>query len=138
MKKTRALLACAGLQLIIAAALTFAPLSTVSAACSGGGAKGQVLSGVGETGGDCNGSDFTNVISAIVTIISYVAGVLGVIMVMVAGIKYVTSGGDSNRVGSAKSTLIYAIVGLAIAALAQIIVHFVINTASPPPPPPPS
>ena len=50
-------------------------------------------------------------------------------MIVYSGYNYITSGGDSGKVSSAKTTLIYALVGLLIAALAQIIVHFVINTA---------
>lgn len=128
MKSKKALIAI-GVQLVVSLVLIFAPISSVSAACSGTGAKGQVLSGVGETGGDCNGSGFTSVLSTVVSIISYIAGALAVIMIIVAGLKYITSGGDSNKIGSAKSTLVYAIVGLVIAALAELIVHFVINVA---------
>jgi hypothetical protein len=37
-----------------------------------------------------------------------------------------TSSGDPNRVASAKNTLLYAIIGIIIAVLAQVIVKFVI------------
>jgi hypothetical protein len=53
---------------------------------------------------------------------------VAVIMIIYGGFRYITSGGDSNRVGSAKNTLIYAIIGLIIVALAQLIVHFVLST----------
>jgi len=56
--------------------------------------------------------------------------VAAVIMIIVGGFRYITSGGDSTRVGGAKNTLIYAIVGLIIVALAQAIVHFVLNNAT--------
>jgi hypothetical protein len=48
-------------------------------------------------------------------------------MIMVGGFKYVTSGGDGSKVSSAKSTIIYAIVGLVIVALSQGIVKLVLN-----------
>jgi hypothetical protein len=51
-------------------------------------------------------------------------------MIIYGGFRYITSGGDSGRVGSAKNTLIYAIVGLIIVALAQLIVNFVITQAN--------
>ena len=78
---------------------------------------------------DCNsgGSGIKDLAAGIVTILSIITGIAGVIMVIVAGFKYITSGGDSNAISSAKTTLIYAIVGLAVAALAQFLVHFVIN-----------
>jgi hypothetical protein len=66
----------------------------------------------------------------IVKVISIIAGIIAVIMIIVAGIRYTTSGGDSNAVGGAKSALIYALTGIAIAALAQVLVHFVLSATS--------
>ena len=68
-----------------------------------------------------------NLIRDIVNILSVIVGIVAVIMIIVSGLKYITSGGDSNKVSSAKSTIIYAIIGLIIAALAQIIVRFVLS-----------
>ena len=62
--------------------------------------------------------------------ITIVVGALAVIMIIIGGFRYITSGGDSGKVGSAKNTIIYAIIGLIIVALAQIIVHFVVNQAN--------
>ena len=45
-------------------------------------------------------------------------------MVIVSGFKYITSGGDPGAVSSAKRTLIYALVGLAVAVLAEFMAHF--------------
>ncbi len=69
----------------------------------------------------------TNVIQSVVNLLSVIVGVAAIIMVVISGFKYVTSGGDSNNVATAKRTLIYAIVGLVIVALAQFIVHFVLT-----------
>jgi hypothetical protein len=74
-------------------------------------------------------SAITKVVKAVVNVLGIVLGIAGVIMVIVSGFKYITSGGDSGAVSSAKRTLIYALVGLVIAALAKFLVHFVINTA---------
>ena len=41
--------------------------------------------------------------------------------------RYITAQGDSSQISSAKNTLLYALVGLVIAALAQVIVHFVLS-----------
>ncbi len=57
---------------------------------------------------------------------SIIVGAASVIMIIYGGFRYVTSGGESGRVGAAKNALLYAIVGLAIVALAQLIVHFVL------------
>jgi hypothetical protein len=48
-------------------------------------------------------------------------------MIILGGFKYITSGGDTGNVTGAKNTILYAIVGLVIVALAQIIVRFVLD-----------
>lgn len=68
-------------------------------------------------------------VKSIVTLLSTVVGIAAVIMIIISGFKYVTSGGDSGNIASAKTTLVYALVGLVIAALAQVLVKFVLNTA---------
>lgn len=96
----------------------------------GGNAKKQILIGVGETDDKCDGSDVTNFIGSIVEIVSVVTGVAAIIMLLIAGFKYITSGGDSGKISSAKNTLIYAMVGIAVAVLAQVIVNFVIGVSN--------
>lgn len=71
-----------------------------------------------------------NVIAKVINIFSFVVGVVAVIMIIIGGIRFVISGGDSNNVTAARNTILYAIVGLVIVALAQIIVRFVINKAT--------
>lgn len=90
-------------------------------------AQGQVLSGVGQTGTDCTGDSVTNVVAAVVQILSIVVGVAAVLVIIISGLKYVTSAGDSNKISSAKNTLVYALIGLAVAAFAQVLVRYVIG-----------
>lgn len=68
------------------------------------------------------------IVNQVVNVFSWVVGVVSVIMIIYGGFKYITSGGDSNGVTSAKNTILFAIVGLVIVALAQVIVKFVIGT----------
>ena len=63
----------------------------------------------------------------VINIISIVVGVVAVIMIIIGGFKYITSGGDSGNVTGAKNTILYAVIGLVIVALAQIIVRFVLD-----------
>lgn len=86
--------------------------------------------GVGLTGSGSDGISISSVIKAVINIISAIVGAVAVIMIVIGGMKYVTSGGDANNVAGAKNTILYAIVGLVVVALAQVIVHFVINAAS--------
>ena len=59
--------------------------------------------------------------------ILYIVGIIAVIMLIIGGIRYVTSGGDSKKVTDAKNTVLYAIIGLVISFLAFAIVNFVIS-----------
>ena len=71
------------------------------------------------------------ILTAVINIFSIVVGIVAVIMIIVGGLKYITSAGDSGNVTGAKNTILYAIVGLIIVALAQVIVKFVLaKTAS--------
>ncbi|HSX30402.1 MAG TPA: hypothetical protein VLE99_00590 [Candidatus Saccharimonadales bacterium] len=76
------------------------------------------------------GPSIDHIIKVVINIFSFVIGIIAIIMIMTSGFRYVTAGGDSNKLGAAKSTLIYAIVGLVIAGFAQIIVQFVLNKIS--------
>lgn len=69
----------------------------------------------------------TGVFKQITNTILYIVGIVAVIMLIVGGIKYVISGGDSKKVTDAKNTVLYAIIGLVIAFLAFAIVNFVIS-----------
>ncbi len=57
----------------------------------------------------------------------YAVGIISVVMLIIGGIRYVISGGDSKKVTDAKNTIMYAIIGLIIAILAFAIVNFVIS-----------
>ncbi len=77
-----------------------------------------------------NSVSINSIIKALINILSLVLGVVSVVMIMVSGFKYVTASGDTNKITSAKNTLVYAIIGLVIAALAQTIVRFVLAKLS--------
>lgn len=66
-------------------------------------------------------------LSTVLNIISLIAGVIAVIMIIISGVRFMTSGGDPQQAGSARQALIYAVVGIVIVALSQVIVRFVIS-----------
>ena len=63
-----------------------------------------------------------------INIILWVVGVAAVIVIIVAGLKYVTSSGNPSAISSAKTTILYAIIGLVIAVTAYAIVNFVLKS----------
>lgn len=118
----------AGLSLGVATAQAQSPAGTMVASIDS--SKQAVCKGAG-IGGSCAGAGGLNrVISRVINILSTIVGVVAVIMVIISGFKYITSGGDPQKASGAKMTLIYAIIGLVIVALAQILVRFVIGQAS--------
>ena len=67
------------------------------------------------------------IIPRLINLMLFIVGILAVIMLIWGGIKYATSAGDSNKVTAAKNTILYAVIGLAVAVLAFAIVNFVVN-----------
>lgn len=68
-----------------------------------------------------------DIITTVINIFSVVVGVVAVIMIIIGGIRYITAGGDSGNVSSAKQAILGAIIGLVIVALAQVVVRFVLT-----------
>lgn len=93
--------------------------------------KQAACEGVELAGADCGGGGgarISGVLRRVINILSAIVGVVAVIMIIIGGFKYIASGGDASKVASAKNTVIYAIVGLIIVAMAQVIVRFVLGT----------
>ena len=65
-------------------------------------------------------------IAKVTNIMSVVAGAVAVIMIIVGGLMYVLSGNSSNT-NTARETIIYAVIGLVVIAVAQSIVVFVVD-----------
>lgn len=85
-----------------------------------------VQSGVDASGGTSSKSDVPTLIKTVVNVLLFILGAIAVIMIVIGGIKYTVSNGDSSAVTSAKNTILYAIVGLVVALLAYAIVNFVV------------
>ena len=65
------------------------------------------------------------IIKNVVTAALVFAGIIAVALIIFAGAKYITSKGDQAKIDSAKKTLTYAFVGLAIIFLSFFIVSFI-------------
>lgn len=55
------------------------------------------------------------------------AGVVSVIVLILGGIKFITSGGSPQSVTSARNTILYASIGIVITLMAQGVVSFVLS-----------
>lgn len=115
--------------LLMVPTLAFAVAPVADAQTKDLNLRGGVESAKGEGSADKvdNPSDL---VKSAVNIVLYVVGVLAVIMLIWGGITYTTSAGDSNKVTSAKNTIMYAVIGLVVAIFAYAIVNFVLTSAS--------
>lgn len=92
--------------------------------CQGANAEGSTSKGCDQAG---SAQSLNKTLALVINMLSFIGGVIAVIMIIVAGFKFMTAQGDSGSIASARNTLLYAIVGLVIIAMAQVIVQFVIK-----------
>jgi len=96
----------------------------LSGACQSDAAK---QSSACQTTGEDPLTGTSGIIYKTARLISFAAGIVAVITVMVGGFMYITSGGDAGKAENGRKAVIAAAVGLAIIALAQPILAFVLN-----------
>jgi len=110
--------------LVAVSAFAFVPVSTVGA---------QALDGVcaanpGDSAVCANKDDKAEgFVGTLVNVLLYILGAISVIVLIIGGILYVISGGNSSSVAKAKNTITYAIVGLIVSFLAYAIVNWVVD-----------
>ena len=73
--------------------------------------------------GDGLPSTISNIINAVIGIL----GLVCVIVIILGGVQYMVSTGESSKVKKAKDTILYGVIGLVICVLAFAIVNFVIK-----------
>lgn len=66
------------------------------------------------------------IITKVVSLLGFVVGLLAVIMLIVSGIRFAINGSNPQEVNKARNGVIYAIVGIFVAILAQGIVQFIL------------
>lgn|GEM_PF-589750 len=69
----------------------------------------------------------TNIIAAVL----YFSGAALIVIIIIAGYKYLSSRGDEKKLESAKMTLIYAVIGIFLIFFAFAIVKLIIYIVSP-------
>ena len=80
---------------------------------------------VGEDSNPIYGED--GILTRAINILSLVVGFIAVVILIIAGIKMTLSQGDPGKIANTRNQIIYALVGVAVAAVAQAIVRFVLN-----------
>lgn len=78
-------------------------------------------------GCDNTAPNIENVIQNIINIILGILGVVCFVIIVIGGVQYMTSTGEAAKTQKAKNTILYAVIGLIICALAGVITNFTIN-----------
>lgn len=113
--------------LLIAAALMFGMTTALAPAVSAVDTKTQITEGINAAGGSASSDDLPKFIQNIVNVLLFIAGAIAVVMIILGGIRYVTSNGAQDQVKAAKDTILYSVIGLIVALLAFAIVNFVVS-----------
>ena len=106
--------------------LSAIPTYAANDICSQPGVSNEVR----RANGCAGAGDQASVSEVIIGIINGVVGILAlvaVVFIVIGGVNYMTSAGDAGKIQKAKSTILYAVIGLVIAVLAFAIVNFVVK-----------
>lgn len=78
-------------------------------------------------GGGSTKDDLPKLIQNIINTLLFIGGAVAVVMIVIGGIRYVTSNGAQDQIKAAKDTIMYSVIGLIVALLAYAIVTFVVQ-----------
>lgn len=108
-----------GLAIVMSASII---MSSIRIALVGG--SGNISNCLSESACANQGDMITSLVNWVIGI----SGVVAVVFVVYGGISYMTSAGDPTKLKQAKNMILYALIGLAIVALAEVITAFVTST----------
>ena len=114
-------------------ALTIATLLVFSPIALAGPLDGGAQGGANAARGSDQRADIfgdAGIFRTITDVLLFILGAISVIMIIIGGLRYVISGGNSSNVQAAKNTILYAIVGVVIALLSYAIINFVLDTVA--------
>ena len=106
----------------------FENIKTIGTAIADSTGRAVAASGVKKP--DLVGDKKNTLTTDVTSIINVVIGVLGlvcVVVMIIGGVNYMTSSGDTGKVKKAKDTILYGVIGLVVCALAFAIVNWVIG-----------
>ena len=74
-----------------------------------------------------NSNDLMTTLNTIINVVIGIIGFVAVMVIILGGVQYTTSAGDSGKVKKAKDTIMYGIIGLVVALMAYSIVNFILS-----------
>lgn len=94
--------------------------------CNGSASSASVCQDV-HAQGSSNTNPLISVIKVVIHILAFIIGLVSVIIIIISGLRMTTSGGSTETMSRARSGIIYAGVGLLVAAMAEAIVGFALK-----------
>lgn len=108
--------------------LPFVALNTVHAASSGPLEAGDFLSNDFADASGLGQGNIQDTIGQLIRVALTFLGVVAVVIILLGGFKWMTAGGNDEKVSEAKRLIIAGIIGLAIILSAYAIASFVIGS----------
>ena len=134
MKKLKAILVSLPVTSLVFGGVLLATVATTVLQSQSVFAQGTVENGISGGASTAKGNNQPEklegqegIFKKVTDVLLFLAGAVAVIVLIIGGIRYVISSGDSGQVQSAKNTILYAVVGLVVVIMAYAIVNFVIN-----------
>lgn len=108
--------------------IVIVPLTPVAAVnvfqdCTGDAASSSICKAANSDKLFGAGSLWNRILNVFTTVI----GAVAVLMIVIGALRYVTSNGEPAQLSSAKNTIMYAAIGLVLAAMSNAIVNFVLT-----------
>ena len=103
-----------------------AKISAVVASLIPGAALAQITEGDIPTINVRTGT--LNIVNVIITVVNFllvIAGALAVLFLIIGGVRYIISAGNSDQIESAKHTIFNAIIGIIVIILAIVVLNTV-------------
>ncbi len=126
MNKLRTIITSLALVLGVAA-VPLLPASTAHGACTKTSSAKDCLKDGSGTTTNANAPTLQQNVRTITNVLMWIIGVIAVIVIVMGGIRYTTSGGDSGSTKAARETILYAVIGIIVAIMAYAIVNFVVG-----------
>jgi len=79
------------------------------------------------SGGACGNASLNSIFGQIANILIFLVGAVSVIMIIIGGLRYVTSNGDAKQTEAAKNTILYSVIGIIVAIASYAIVNYVVT-----------
>jgi len=93
--------------------------------CDGAAANSPVCTDLRSDTNPLFGPD--GLLTRVANIFALVTGVISLFMITIGGLRYINSSGDSSKTASAKSTILYAVIGIVVASMAGLIANFILS-----------